>query len=356
MGLVCADVRFCLFDIPSSTTTHTITIPIAIIKSSSKVAVVVMRLPLIAVPLRATAAPCEPEQYIIKDPSEAFRRVLWSNPRRGDFSKSLIGPTGHAERSNAWSHAFAALVFATYTGVRQTFVPASTAATLSGLAAGASALTFLVSTLYHIHAPVPECIELWRTLDISLIYVSAAATSLADVTLVTHFVAPDTLPAQCLLDPVLAAGMLAVYFVVRRIVVPASETKSTMRGARCADGLFRTWSSDLEHAPLRASGMALLGVFWTMLVPAATYGLSFGGAVLFVATRAGGLLLLVGGNLLDNLQLLEQWSLEAVKGCKCSSRRLGCVAGSHFWWHVLSALAAVATVVSRDVVLASPRM
>lgn len=311
-------------------------------------------------PVGASTGPviCPPadDHYIVERPSEAYRRVMWSNPSKTSRSTSIVGPTGHLERANAWTHMVGAALFALYGLVRIAFIDThSVASQLSGIAIMLTAATFLISTVYHVYGTVPGCAAFVRNLDHVSIYLSMSFAGVADVALVSNdFVRT---PLQVPTDALVSATCLGVYFSVRRYFVPREETREFMFTEACSLGLFRMQHSDLEHAGLRIVGVGALTLMWILLVPAAFSTLPSGMAVLYLASRILAAALLASGIVLDNLYLPDRSFVERpfdfLKPLACQSKRYGCVCTSHSWWHVLSILGAAVITASRELAVQS---
>lgn len=302
-------------------------------------------------------APC-PNHYVINDRREAYRRVLLpgGNPTpQYDRSGDIVGPTGHLERANAWTHLVGCAITAAYALARVWIFDAhSLASQLSGLSVTFSSITFATSVMYHVFGTVPGYAGIMRNIDITAIYVSLGVASVADAALVTNDFAGGV-PTQCILDPLIATTALGTFFVVRRLVVPKDETRITVFEDACQLGLYRRQHSDLEHAGLRSGGISALMFVWVLLLPAAFGNLSDGVAAVYLAGRIFGSGLLVAGVLFD-AALLPDRALAGTEGywdragvaCGCASKTLGCVMTAHAWWHVLSLLATIAATASRD--------
>lgn len=296
----------------------------------------------------------EQDSYITRIPRQAYWRVLWRGCFAADAaqSKSIVGKYGHIERANAWTHLLACGGFLIFAFIRPWALGAkSLSAQLSGVAIVFTAGTFAVSTVYHTYATVPYWGLGTRTLDHASIAVSLAAANVADLCTVTRNFA--VVPAQGWLDPILAAGVLVVYFGARRWYVPKEETREMQYGGEgCSLGLFRTFHSDLEHAALRASSTATLTVAWIMAIPAAWNNLDDFAATVWLTGAVTGTVLLVVGVLLDNLSPLDNMFLRKGNAnfgpCNCASKTMGCALNTHALWHVIAILGALAGVSARE--------
>lgn len=298
--------------------------------------------------------PC-PNHYVVDNHREAYRRVLWSNPTpQHDRSKDVVGDEGHLERANAYTHLAAAVLFVAYSVARVWIVDHhSFASQLSGVAIAIAAFMFATSVMYHVFKTVPGCAHAVRNIDYLAIYMAMGIAGAADCALVTNDL--QNVPFQCLLDPILATTVLGSYFSIRRMLVPSDETVWQQFEDSCQLGLFRFEHSDLEHAPLRTSGVTVLMTFWIFMLPAAMANLSVEVLVIYVLGRVVSSTLLLFGVLFDNTFIPDKalagrepyWDRAGV-ACGCASKQLGCVMNAHAWWHVLALVATIILVASRE--------
>jgi predicted membrane channel-forming protein YqfA (hemolysin III family) len=304
---------------------------------------------------RNAERPRRPNSYVVTNQSEACRRVLWSNPTpRQDRAKDLLGATGHLERANAWTHLVACVLFCGYAFARGSIINhGSLSSQLSSVSVNVSALTFFTSVMYHIFGTVPGCAGTMRNLDIIAIYASMGVSGAADIALVTNDLA--NVAPQSLIDPLLAATTLGIFFTGRRILLTPEETCTEHFEDSCHLGLYRLVHSDLEHAGLRAGCMVAMAFQWVLLLPAAFENLSAELATLYFVARLFSTCALMAGVVFDNALLPDQalagkeeyWD-RACSACSCASKRLGCVMGSHAWWHVIALIATLVVTVSRE--------
>ncbi|MBE36474.1 MAG: hypothetical protein CMI16_13110 [Opitutaceae bacterium] len=179
---------------------------------------------------------------------DACVRVLCYNPPTGDPARraritklrqtfSVLGVSGHLERSCAWTHLIGAMLFLIFATFRPLvgFDVTSTAGILSGITAAIIMFTFLVSTSYHTLGTIGEMMPLLRTLDHASIYVALSCAAVTDTAVVTiDFL---RVPWQTAVDVVGVATLLILFFAYRRIVLPPSET--IVAWGACKLGLFR---------------------------------------------------------------------------------------------------------------------
>ena len=304
-------------------------------------------------PARVGMRPCPDavEHYEIKDPKQAYWRVLIEHKTPGSRKDSVVGPTGHLERANAWTHMIASVAFAVYALVRPwVFDMHSLTAQLSGVAVIVSAATFAVSVTYHVYSPVRGCAPIMRNFDHLAIYAAMATSAVADSSLVTKDF--DGIPFQTIADPLLAASAAGAYFTIRRIMVPVDETRDYIFKDACSLGLFRIFHSDLEHAPLRRVAAGSLAFVWILMVPPAFNNLTVEASGVWLSGVLTASVLLMAGVILDNVYGPDKAFAAGQTdylACTCAqSKKLGFVMTSHAWWHVISVVGTVLAVVARE--------
>jgi hypothetical protein len=304
-------------------------------------------------PINDLLRPCPKDEfYIVETPKEAYRRVLWDNPTPGlDRSKSVVGQTGHLERSSAWTHLIAALVFANYSVVRPWVIDQhSFTAQLSGLSTITIAAMFTVSLVYHVYNTVPGIASIARNADIIAIYLSIGIANVADASLLTNDF--SNVPLQTAADPLITACVLVFFFATRRWFVPREETRDYQFEDSCALGLFRFQHSDLEHAGLRVAGVMTLTVSWVLSVSAAFKNLHPSVSAVWLSGVVFATVMLVSGVLFDNLLVPDNAYAKGThvwwKCTGCNSKTLGCAMTSHAWWHVISFVGVVIMTAARE--------
>ncbi len=329
----------------------------------------------------------ETDQYTVRNWWEAFQRVLCYNPpqssdykeyvriREQRLRESLLGPNGHVERMNAWTHILGVLIFAIFSFVRPATALDSTsfAGRLSAASSAVVVVTFGVSVMYHTLGTVRHLAPVMRMLDHSAIYVSLAVATTCDLAVVTlDFL---DVPWQCSWDSVFVAIILLAFFSYRRLVLDPSYTE--VGWGDCRMGLFRFQHADYSHSSFRSAGYLVLSLGFVQLLPVALRNLEPVAASSIVACNTVGLVLLIAGILLDNVLiwpdvLFEPFSLTAkvartlVKSDRtwmrrpvpgrvltlCYNKSCGCVFTSHAWWHVCTLLSVLVLTVGREVAIA----
>lgn len=304
------------------------------------------------IPTDDALKPCPRDQwYVIKDPKQAYWRVLISNKRDGDRSKSIVGENGHLERANAWTHLIPAILFANWAVIRVWVIDQhSFAAQLSGASCVAISIMFTVSMVYHVYNSVPGLDSVARNIDIVAIYMSMAVGNMADVSMLTNDFAD--VPFHTFADPILAASALVFFFAVRRWFLPNEETRDFQFEESCSLGLFRYNHSDLEHAGLRVAGVVGLTLSWILSVSAAFNNTPDAVAAVWLAGVSFATLMLISGVVFDNMLLPDNAYAKHehawYKCTGCNSKRLGCAMTSHSWWHVISFVGVVVMTTARE--------
>ncbi len=276
--------------------------------------------------------------------------------------RHLLGPTGHIERANAWTHLLGGVGFAVFAVLRPLleFDTQTSSGVLSQAVAIATAATFFVSTSYHVFSTVRQLQPWLRSLDHGIIYLSLAIAATADTAVVTlNFTAT---PWQTVFDVLVAAVLLLGFFTYRRLVLDPEDTE--IAWGSCALGLFRVSQSDFEFGGLRTAGYLAISTEFLLLLPVAAKNLEFDSAVILVSCNSAGLLFLILGIVLDNVVLAPDTKFDKDGKLRllgvplvCSRRSddacgCGCVLNSHAWWHLLCVLSVVVQTCGREVVIA----
>ena len=299
--------------------------------------------------------------------NEAWWRVLWYNPFRVTnpaeknayrlvLSQSLLGESGHIERSSVLTHLIASLLMAVYLGVRRPFVQTETVS--SDLAQGAimlGTLTFVVSTVYHVQSGTLSIQWILRILDHVSIMCTMAFSNVTDLSLsIATFEGEDW---RVIADPIASATFAIVLFLAIRVYRPLST--STIAKGNCPLGLFRIEQHDGDFAPSRAQCYLCVALYFVL-----HQGVSFRRlrlAWLALASQIVTFCILVSGMIVDTVVEFPDRQYPKYKGLKerpfwwtkLHSKKYGCVCHSHALWHVAALLAALVTVVTRDVLLNS---
>ena len=270
---------------------------------------------------------------------------------------SFLGPTGHIERMNAWTHIFGAALFLAFALARPstTLDSSSLAGQISTAASFVVATTFLVSTSFHTLGTVRWLTPLMRTMDHGAIDVALAFACVADLSVVTLDF-QGRIPWQTVGDAVIVAVVILAFFVYRRVVIPPSATE--IGWGDCALGMFRLQHTDFEHSALRSASYVVLSFGVLLIIPTAFANLTTFAAVSLVVANGSSLMLLVAGMLLDNVLMWPDTLYNDVgkrKGQKpallCHSARCGCLMSSHAWWHVFTLFSVVLQTVGREIAI-----
>ena len=127
----------------------------------------------------------------------------------------------------------------------------------------------------------------------------------------------------------------------------------------CKTGLFRFSHTDGDWHATRSAGYLVVTFSFLLTLPVGFANLGGELMALLVSTNAVSVVVLVSSMILDSMLLLpdfyylrrevEQRDFGAIP---CHSKRAGCVASSHFWWHVGAFVAVAIQLIGREVVLA----
>ena len=316
-------------------------------------------------------------QFTIRNGWEACFRTLWHNapPNARHYERrrreSMLGPYGHIERMNAWTHVVGALAFAVFSFLRAalpaTFDNLSTAGQLSAVSAAATVVTFTVSTAYHSYAGVRALSPAFRVLDHGIILCALAVASATDACVATLNYADARW--QTVAEPFFIAVTLLIFFSYRRLVLDVESTE--LAWGDCSIGLFRVMHADFDASPFRTAGYVAIGFLFVQLIPVTYRNLLPDLATLLIVANGIGLLVLAAGLVLDNVAVVpDLWyerraakrrrALPGAPGAKDGpeelwfhNRRCGCLCTAHAWWHVAALVATIVQGVGREYVISS---
>ena len=281
-----------------------------------------------------------------------FAELAWAvlfehTPHSG--RSALLGPTGHCERFNAWSHLVAFVAFAAFAALRQAGSPKSVAGAMTSAAAWSAASVFFASALYHITAPDKEFSRVSRFVDFLSIYTSIVLTSSADLAVVTKGF--EEVPLVAIVDVPLAGLAVAGFFLLRRWHLASSATWVENHSHAHEHGLFCRHHDDMHHQPLRSSTSLTLTFSFVLAFPVAYTNLP-GVASLFVFFQLVAFLVVLCGMVMDTHFSFNSRLLQGSLRCFAFPAR-GFVINSHGLWHVLSVLSVGVSVAARELALAA---
>ena len=299
------------------------------------------------------------KQYEIKDTKHIWWRVACVNLVDDPSPDSIIGPTGHIERANFWTHVIGALIYLVYFMIRP-LTPNGAVGTLSSHLAAVSYISFVVtfslSSIYHIYSANPFWSTVTRFFDYFGIYIGIAFGTLSDLAIVSNNL--EGLRFQAVADVFIGMVILLLFFAIRRTTLTVEETRLAYLSTKCNLGIARSTNTDLEHSSLRAAAGTTLSFSWILVATLAFENLEEDCAWVFVGSRIAGTSILVGGMLLDNFILYPDAWFENDKkpNCVCYSTKPGVCGGwaitSHALWHILAVLATLVTSVGSEYVVA----
>ena len=302
------------------------------------------------------------EQYEVDDVSRIWYRVVCVNrhPTNKQFPLSLLGPTGHIERMNVWTHLFAAVVYLTHACIRPYVYDdrmASLTNTLVTVDSWCLVATYVISSTYHVYSANRFWSAVTRLGDYAGIYLSIASGYLVDLSVATLNLT-DT-PWQSVADLWIAMAAMVLFFVVRRTQLGIDETRLPYLQDRCTLGLGRSTNVDLEHSSLRAAAGSIMIMSWVLTIPGAFRYLEFDDAVVFLVTHIIATTILVSGMVLDNVFLYpDTWF--KTKGappnrCVFVCKQEGCGGGwmvtSHALWHLVAFFSTVSSTIGLEYIV-----
>jgi predicted membrane channel-forming protein YqfA (hemolysin III family) len=298
-------------------------------------------------------------QYDVDDLSRIWYRVVCVNDRIPTES-SYLGPTGHIERANVWTHMAAAFIYILYSILRP-FTPIGEVDTVSSsLAAFAYAsfvITFVFSSCYHVYSANRFWSAATRLGDYFGIYLGIAAGTLSDLSVVTENL--KNVSWAAIADTFIGMAILVTFFGVRRLTLTVEETRLAYLVDKCTLGFARNTNVDLEHSSLRAAAGTVMAFSWVLTIPGAFSTLEIDCAWIFAGSRFLGTAVLITGMVLDNAVLYpDNWFSESEappRNCVCYSKREGCGGGwimtSHAFWHILALASTIITTIGTEYVV-----
>ena len=297
----------------------------------------------------------EDDQWSVSENKNVFWAVAFKNDTGHKHTKSILGSFGHIERLNFWTHFVSSIFFLVYAIIRTAIWPPGDVQTsFTIIAAFSASATFAVSAIYHGSSPREDLSYFTRVLDFFAIYVSISVTSLADMAVATN--GYNLVHWQTILDVPLAAFFISVFFVVRRSVLPSSETyQPFMRECGLTIGLFRKIHGDNEHAAVRSATSLILATSWFMVIPTTIIELHMV-SVVFVTLESVALILLIVGMSIDNLFVWPDVSYAKGERFGCSNKKCGCFVTAHSLWHIFAFVAALLSAGAREYGLAAMRV
>lgn len=289
------------------------------------------------------------DQYTVASNRSLCVSVFCRHDTGRSHPKSVLGDYGHIERSSAWIHLIGGVVFALYAGIRHTFARTNTTTdALVTASAAATAIAFLLSTLYHTTAPNKNMAYWTRLADYAGIYFAMSIGGICDSSIATRGF--ENVATISIIDAPLAAAVTFVFFVVRRLLTPADETwAGYLNSCSVTFGLFRLGHLDLDHASTRQATSFIIVAAYFLSVPQLVRIFEFEAVATIVTLQALSFAAIIIGMAIDNVIVFPDASLSQGKGPSfMASRRLGCVCSSHAIWHIFAVLASVWSLGARE--------
>ena len=161
------------------------------------------------------------------------------------------------------------------------------------LSACSYTLTFFLSSIYHVCCASSYLSVIGRLGDYLGIYVAFGISFLLDLSLVASNL--KGVGWISISDVWIAVGIMMLFFLFRRAIVPITEERLACFGEHCSIGFARFSLKDKEHAPLRSIfGISLLLTFVLNISASFETGItSF--AFVYTLTRTLATLLLLSG-------------------------------------------------------------
>lgn len=323
---------------------------------------------------------CGYESKVVKNkfcqyevPDSDLRYIWWRVVCINDIGnarpkKSLLGPTGHLERMNVWSHMFAAGVYLAYSWVRP-WLPQGQAGHPSSVLAAVSYVCFIVtftcSVVYHVYSANRFWSAATRLLDYFGIYLGIASGTLSDLS--TTSINLKNVPWQSVADAWFAAAISIAFFVVRRTQLCIDTTRLPYLENKCSLGFGRPANVDLEHQSLRAGVGIAMAFAWVALIPGAFETLELDCAWIFAGSRFLGTGVLIAGMVWDMLFLYpDRWWSDGEAGTPKACTQFGCrwhddrpgqchgwIITAHTLWHMIALLSTMVTTAGTEYVIAT---
>jgi predicted membrane channel-forming protein YqfA (hemolysin III family) len=295
----------------------------------------------------------EHDQFTIQPGRSMCFAVLCKNDTGRKHPGSLLGDFGHIERLSSWVHLVSGIVFAIYAILRPFVITRehTVAESMTTAAAWSVAFAFFSSTVYHVTSP-SKSLALWtRQLDYFAIYLGIAVGSVADFAISTRSFQNTSILA--VVDGPLACVLVAIFFFVRRSILPSDATWDTfLGGCTLSFGLMRKTHLDLNHTGVRQATSFLLSIAYFVTVPLLFDNFGTTEAATIFLLELGCLGILVAGMVLDNHFVFPDVALSEGKGPRfLVCKGCGCIGSSHALWHILTVLAAIKCQGSREYAL-----
>ena len=293
------------------------------------------------------------DQYTVNSGKNMCWAVLCRHDTGRKHPNSIIGDFGHLERLPAWVHLVSGIGFGIYAILRPIVITKehTLAQTFTTAAAMAGSFCFLSSTVYHITAPSRRLAYFTRQIDFIGIYLAIATGNIADYAIATNSF--QNVSILSILDGPLAAFIVCAFFLVRRGLLPSSETWSSyLGGCTLKFGLLRRGHLDLGHTGARQATSFLLAISYFVSTPSLFNELGTSDASIILGVELACFAMLAFGMFIDNAIVFPDDSLAAGKGPNfLACPNMGCVASAHSLWHILSVIAACKGTFSREYAL-----
>ena len=246
------------------------------------------------------------------------------------------------ETFSAWSNLAACILFTAYVGVRVLLFDTHT---LPGRLSTASiviyAITFGISTVYHITATKRVLSKTFVAVNQAAVLISFAVSIATDVSIACCV--GSQLSIRMWLDIVLAALLTIVFFALQ----PMTDHRNTWlsRGS-IEKGTQRHHHSDVIHTNTRRGTALCLLLGWLPTSYLLLVNNPGRPGQLMLAAYGSGVVCIVASQINDTLELTDRWLPIALK-----RHRRCCTVDAHGLWHVVSTLATIFLVSAREYAL-----
>ena len=246
----------------------------------------------------------------------------------------------HTEAVSAWTHLVAAALFTIY-GIFRSVVydTKSTVGLMASISVFLYAVTFFISTSYHVCVPNRHLSKIMRELDYAFVLASFSLTIATDTTFALH--AGPGLHAQTLLDIGASTTVAVLFFLV---LSPSQNAQTTwIVHGFAVKGTQRRYHSDADFAKTRQGVVLCVMLGWIMTMQLVWQAVPPPASTLLIVAYVFGAVLLTATQINDLLQFTDQF-LPDISNAAGWCRRVD----SHSIWHIISVIATAFLVAARE--------
>ena len=273
--------------------------------------------------------------------------VQSDDPSLSECIRTVLVEMRGGDAFSAWSHLVAMIMFVAYGGIR---VIVFDTHTLPGRLTTASvfvyAFTFAVSTLYHITGMNRWMSKTLLEIDQAVVLISFAMSIATDVAVGCY--ATPSPNVRTWVDIVLAPLLAIVFFAV---IHPTTDARQTwVSSGATTKGTNRRYHSDFHFLPARRGTAVCILLGWVPTAHLLLVNNASRPGMLLVSAYVSGVVLVLAAQLNDTFDFTDRWLPDVA-----TLYRRWCTPDAHGIWHVVSALATVFLVASREYALESQR-